>query len=95
MQVLTHGLIANQFAQIFLISHSPSVDARSFRYSLRMRDGAVEETTLPSPREAARQWEGEPVPASAAASMLIPDFPEISYGYPLFTPASCRLWARL
>ena len=70
VQALTHGLIASQFAQIFLISHSPSVDARSFRYSLRMRDGAVEETTLPSPREVARQWEGEPVPASATAANM-------------------------
>ena len=70
VQVLTQGLIAAQFAQIFLISHSPSLNANSFRYALHMRDGAVEATTLPGPREAARQWEGEPVPASVSAASM-------------------------
>ncbi|HEV2404759.1 MAG TPA: hypothetical protein VGR88_04875, partial [Ktedonobacterales bacterium] len=56
IEVLTHGAIADQFAQVMLVSHSRSFDQRSFRYRLRMAEGRIVETNLPDEREAERLW---------------------------------------
>jgi hypothetical protein len=58
-------MIGQQFPQVFLISHSHAFDPASFRYALRMEDGAVASSTLPGPREAAQQWDGAAVAAQA------------------------------
>jgi DNA repair exonuclease SbcCD ATPase subunit len=68
VRVLIDGMIGQQFPQVFLISHSQSIDPALFRYTLRMEDGAVTESNLPGPREAARLWEGETVPARAGVT---------------------------
>ncbi len=47
-RILTTGAIAQAFAQIFLISHSQVIEPTAFDYSLRMDDGHVAESTLPS-----------------------------------------------
>jgi DNA repair exonuclease SbcCD ATPase subunit len=56
IEVLTHGAIADQFAQVMLVSHSRSFDHRSFRYRLRMAGGRIVETNLPDEHEAERLW---------------------------------------
>ncbi|HET9110158.1 MAG TPA: AAA family ATPase [Ktedonobacterales bacterium] len=58
-RVLTTGAIAEAFAQIFLISHSQDIDPRLFDYMLRMEDGRVAESTLPSGALAESLWEAE------------------------------------
>ncbi|MDQ3815320.1 MAG: hypothetical protein M3347_15485, partial [Armatimonadota bacterium] len=47
VDLLTRGLIRQQFAQIFLVSHSESFDPSQFDHRLRMADGRVVESTLP------------------------------------------------
>lgn len=58
-RVLTTGVIASAFAQVFLISHSQVIDARSFDYTLRMDSGRIAESTLPSGALAETLWEAE------------------------------------
>jgi DNA repair exonuclease SbcCD ATPase subunit len=48
VDLLTQGQIAKSFAQIFLISHSRSFDPDLFPYYVRMEEGRVAETNLPS-----------------------------------------------
>jgi len=57
--VLTSGAIADHFDQIFLISHSQVVEPGAFDYSLRMEDGRVAASTLPSGALAEALWEAE------------------------------------
>jgi hypothetical protein len=66
--VVTEGLIGQQFPQVFLIAHRHAFDPASFRYTLRMEDGAVAVSTLPGPHEAAQQWDGVAVAARARAT---------------------------
>lgn len=47
------GLVARAFAQIFVISHSRSVDAGQFRYHLRLDGGRIVDSDLPPLRDAA------------------------------------------
>jgi exonuclease SbcC len=42
------GLIARSFAQVVVISHSSTVDARQFPFPLRMDGGRVVESDLPA-----------------------------------------------
>ncbi|MGH2504153.1 MAG: ABC transporter ATP-binding protein, partial [Ktedonobacterales bacterium] len=58
-RVLTTGAIAQAFAQVFLISHSQVIEPRSFDYTLRMDEGRVAESTLPSGALAEALWEAE------------------------------------
>ena len=57
VDLLTRGLIRRQFAQIFLVSHSESFDPAQFDYRLRMADGRVLESTLPTPESQKTQRE--------------------------------------
>jgi DNA repair exonuclease SbcCD ATPase subunit len=47
VRLLTTGLVAESFSQIFVISHSRSFDPSVFQYRLEMRDGRVVESDLP------------------------------------------------
>lgn len=58
-QALTRGAIATAFPQVFLISHSQVIDPRDFDYTLRMEDGRVVESTLPTDVFAAALWAAE------------------------------------
>jgi DNA repair exonuclease SbcCD ATPase subunit len=58
-RALTHGAIADAFPQVFLISHSQVIDPRDFDYTLRMEDGRLVESTLPTGEVAASLWEAE------------------------------------
>jgi len=58
-RVLTTGAIAQAFAQVFLISHSQVIEPSSFDYTLRMEDGRVAESSLPSGALAETLWEAE------------------------------------
>jgi exonuclease SbcC len=49
VQLLTRGLIRQQFAQIVLISHSEAFDPGLFDYRLRLENGSVTESSLASP----------------------------------------------
>jgi len=66
-------MIGQQFPQVFLISHNHAFDSASFRYALRMEDGAVSASTLPGPREAAQQWDGALVAARAGVTNVLPN----------------------
>jgi hypothetical protein len=57
VDVLTHGPIARQFPQVFLISHSQSFDPAAFTCSLRMAGGRVSASSLPDERAAAAMWQ--------------------------------------
>jgi len=46
-RLLTRGVIARQFPQVFLISHSQTLDPAHFDYRLRMAAGRIVETNLP------------------------------------------------
>lgn len=46
-RLLTRGVIARQFPQVFLISHSQSLDPAHFDYRVRMAAGRIVETNLP------------------------------------------------
>jgi DNA repair exonuclease SbcCD ATPase subunit len=48
VDLLTRGILREQFRQIFLISHSESFDPDQFDYRIRMADGRIVESTLPS-----------------------------------------------
>lgn len=58
-RILTSGAIAQAFAQVFLISHNRVIDARSFTYTLRMENGRVAHSTLPTKAIAEALWEAE------------------------------------
>lgn len=58
-RVLTTGAIAQAFAQVFLISHSQVIDPRTFDYTLRMENGRIAESTLPTGALAEALWEAE------------------------------------
>ncbi|HLZ25144.1 MAG TPA: AAA family ATPase [Ktedonobacterales bacterium] len=68
IHVITRGTIAQQFAQVVLISHSQSFERDSLHYHVRMMGGRIASTNLPTEREAAALWDTE----SAIASSLIP-----------------------
>ena len=46
-RLLTRGVIARQFPQVFLISHSQSLDPAHFDFRVRMAAGRIVETNLP------------------------------------------------
>jgi hypothetical protein len=60
--LLTQEQITKSFAQIFRISHSRSFDPDLFGYYLRMEEGRVAETNLPS--------SAAPAPAALAAAPI-------------------------
>jgi exonuclease SbcC len=66
-RLLTVGMIGREFPQVFLISHRHAFNPSSFRYTVRLDGGVVAASNLPKPREAARMWESEAIPARAAA----------------------------
>ena len=47
VDLLTRGLIRQEFAQIFLVSHSDSFDPGQFSHRLRLEQGKIVESTLP------------------------------------------------
>lgn len=53
VDLVTRGLVRKQFPQIFLISHSESVDSAQFDHYLRMREGEIGDTRLPQETRAA------------------------------------------
>lgn len=57
VDVLTHGPIARQFPQVFLISHNQSFDPGAFTCSLRMVGGRIAHSTLPDEQHARAIWE--------------------------------------
>ncbi len=48
IRLLTEGQIAENFSQIFVISHNRLFDANAFQYRLLLRDGRVVESNLPA-----------------------------------------------
>jgi DNA repair exonuclease SbcCD ATPase subunit len=48
VRILTQGTIAQKFDQVVLISHSRTFDRDSFRYYVRLENGRVSESNLPS-----------------------------------------------
>ncbi len=59
VHVLTRGTIAAQFAQVLLISHTSDFERDAFAYTIRMSDGRVVGSNLPSEREARTLWSAE------------------------------------
>ncbi|HEX6543585.1 MAG TPA: hypothetical protein VF040_17635, partial [Ktedonobacterales bacterium] len=55
VDLLTTGIIAQQFAQVVVISHQHAFDRRAFQYHIRMEGGQVVESDLPGARERASQ----------------------------------------
>jgi hypothetical protein len=55
VDLLTTGLIAQQFAQIVVISHHHAFDRRAFQYHVRMEGGQAIESDLPGTQEPASQ----------------------------------------
>jgi ABC-type sulfate/molybdate transport systems ATPase subunit len=54
VELLTAGYVAAHFAQVFVISHGGPFDRHAFTYALRLANGRVVESSLPS----ADVWEG-------------------------------------
>ncbi|PWT76915.1 MAG: hypothetical protein C5B60_03550, partial [Chloroflexi bacterium] len=48
VRILTQGIIAQQFDQVVLTSRSQTIDQDSFRYYVRLENGRVSESNLPS-----------------------------------------------
>ena len=68
VDLLTTGVIAQQFAQIVVISHHHAFDRRAFQYHVRMEAGEAVESDLPGTQEPASQRAPARLTATAASA---------------------------
>jgi DNA repair exonuclease SbcCD ATPase subunit len=68
VDLLTTGVIAQQFAQIVVISHHHAFDRDAFRYHVRMEGGQVIQSDLPGMQEPAPQRTSAHLVATATSS---------------------------
>jgi hypothetical protein len=69
VRILTQGTIAEQFDQVVLISHSQTFDRDSFRYYVRLENGRVSESNLPSMPTAEQLWQSQDADAHKTHSI--------------------------
>ncbi|HET8587684.1 MAG TPA: hypothetical protein VFM74_07405, partial [Candidatus Limnocylindria bacterium] len=68
VDLLTTGIIAQQFAQIVVISHHHAFNRRAFQYHVRMEAGEAVESDLPGTQEPASQRALARLTATATAA---------------------------
>jgi exonuclease SbcC len=77
VELLTTGYVAQHFAQVFVISHGGSFDRHAFTYTVRLVNGRVADSTLPTTPDAPADAPDAP-PSPSASTVLRPAPPALA-----------------